>query len=300
MYWFTINIFLFWLSVYFFISFFHRYYIPKFLLSGLLLVFSLLLVGYYDVNAEFNEFIAYWCWEDKDLINSLLYFFLLFFLTTGGGFLIQIMNDQDKKYSRGRAIDRAISDSESSSSKEDISIETFKINDLIELKLIGKETVIYINGERFNQCKYLLLNLENGNRYKEIRSIDEAAEALNGDMERKHSIIDPQEEFWGHCSNLQAWYDNNYDTRLLRQNLAFPLLLQLVHAGDDKAKIRLKEELILRMDEGYENTIRYILENEYLEDHFTKEELLNAIEGMENKEIAYGLKFYIKYVMKTF
>ena len=35
--------------------------------------------------------------------------------------------------------------------------------------------------------------------------------------------ITPKQEFWAHCSNLQTWNENYYDTRLIHTNLAFPL-----------------------------------------------------------------------------
>ncbi len=50
------------------------------------------------------------------------------------------------------------------------------------------------------------------------------------------SAILPIKEFWGHCSNLQAWAEYGYDTRLLHPNLAFPLLEKLATVGDPIAK----------------------------------------------------------------
>ena len=108
----------------------------------------------------------------------------------------------------------------------------FKINDLITLKLEYNRTNIYINNERFRQCKYLLINIPSDKTYEfdEIDSIDKAEEFLDHSLERinigSHQI-DPKTEFWAHCSNLQAWYENDYDTRLLHRNIAFPLLNKL-------------------------------------------------------------------------
>ena len=106
----------------------------------------------------------------------------------------------------------------------------FKINEYLKLKLEGKKTVIYVDGKEFMQCKYLFLNVpirkaEGAEEVDEIGSIDEAAEKLSRRTEGGRTIIDPETEFWGHCSNLQAWAENGYDTRLLHSNLAFPLLL---------------------------------------------------------------------------
>ncbi len=114
----------------------------------------------------------------------------------------------------------------------------FKVNDYITLKLEFDtweeywETVIYVNKKRFDQCKFLLLDIpiEKIKTFDEIESIDEAAEKLDRSLENtdKHSGgIPPDVEFWGHCSNLQVWFENDYDSRLLHRNLAFPLLKKL-------------------------------------------------------------------------
>ena len=51
-------------------------------------------------------------------------------------------------------------------------MEEFKVNEYISLRLKGKETFIYIQGEKFIQCKYLLLNIpvEEVSSFDEIRS----------------------------------------------------------------------------------------------------------------------------------
>lgn len=63
--------------------------------------------------------------------------------------------------------------------------------------------------------------------------------------------ITPEEEFWGHCSNLQAWVENNYDTRLLHSNIAFPLLKKLTEAGDPNTNKVFKEEIARRFESGF-------------------------------------------------
>ena len=109
-------------------------------------------------------------------------------------------------------------------------IPTFKINKYLTLKLEYDITVIYVNSIKFNQCKYLLMNIssENIQDYDEISSIDEAADVLDRSLESSSiERISPEVEFWGHCSNLQAWYENDYNTCILHRNLAFPLLKRL-------------------------------------------------------------------------
>ncbi|MFW5895742.1 MAG: leucine-rich repeat domain-containing protein [archaeon] len=149
-------------------------------------------------------------------------------------------------------------------------MKKFKINKYLSLKLEDCKTNIYVEGKLFQQCKYLLLNIpiKNVRNYDKINSIDEAQEKLNSSLEH-NSIgrynISPEVEFWGHCSNLQAWYENEYDSRLLHSNLAFPLLKKLAEAGDHLAKKVFKEEIALRIADGYRPVINYLLDQGYLD-----------------------------------
>ncbi|MFX0012812.1 MAG: hypothetical protein ACFE9R_21045 [Candidatus Hermodarchaeota archaeon] len=111
-------------------------------------------------------------------------------------------------------------------------MDEFKINQYLTLKLEGNRTNIYVNEELFQQCKFLLLEIpiEKISSFDEIESIDEASEKLDRSLEQPREgspRIPPETEFWGHCSNMQVWAENDYDTRLLHSNLAFPLLEKL-------------------------------------------------------------------------
>ncbi|MFX0002190.1 MAG: leucine-rich repeat domain-containing protein [Candidatus Hodarchaeota archaeon] len=151
-------------------------------------------------------------------------------------------------------------------------LKEFKINQYIKLKLEGGRTNIYVNNRLFRQCMYLLLNIPINRieEYDEIRSIDEAATKLDRSMERDHRKVPPETEFWGHCSNIQAWTDNEYDTRILHRNLAFPLLKALVDAGDPMAKRKFKEEIAIRYATGHPTVIRFLTQNGYL--HYLTED----------------------------
>ncbi|MHA1240841.1 MAG: Cdc6/Cdc18 family protein [Promethearchaeota archaeon] len=112
-------------------------------------------------------------------------------------------------------------------------------------------------------------------KFDEIESIDEAADILGWTEERQVGVeyeIDPETEFWGHCSNLQAWYEHNYDTRLLHSNLSFPLLKKLAEVGDPIANRVFKEEIVKRLESGYPTVIKYIIEEKLLE-NLNREEL---------------------------
>ncbi|MFX0075707.1 MAG: hypothetical protein ACFE96_09705 [Candidatus Hermodarchaeota archaeon] len=163
----------------------------------------------------------------------------------------------------------------------------YKINEFLSLKLEEGRTHIYVNGNKFIQCKRLAINIPNQDvpMYDNIDSIDEAADLYQkylyqnkiiiGELpliERDHvHDITPEQEFWGHCSNIQTWYEYNYDTRLLHSNLAFYLLKALVDAGDPDAIRVFKKEITERFESGHLNTIIYILKTRLI-DYFNLEE----------------------------
>lgn len=165
----------------------------------------------------------------------------------------------------------------------------FKVNDYITLKLVKDKTIIYIKDKEFQQCKYILLiNPHNNEDQRYIHSIDEAKEKLSTNLEETISQetitpedlgITPKEEFWAHSSNLQAWYENKYDSGLLHSNLAFPLLKKLVEVGDILAEKVFKKEIIRKFEESEKNlfvkTIDYLIMQKYLE--YLKEEEMDAI-----------------------
>ena len=159
----------------------------------------------------------------------------------------------------------------------------FKVNDYITLKLENGQSNIYVGGNIFQQCKYLLLDLrvDNNRDYGDIESIDEAAEVLQNPVEARRGgarAIPPETEFWGHCSNIQAWDKFGYDTRILHRNLAFPLLKTLVDAGDPQARKVFKEEIALRLESGYPSVVLYLTNQHYLE-YLSKDELDTVLES---------------------
>jgi len=145
---------------------------------------------------------------------------------------------------------------EDSSNERQASPRGFWVNDFLSLKLEGSATNIYVKGERFDQCKFLLLDIPVNEitALKDLESIDEAAERLDKSMEMekksKKVQIAPEVEFWGHCSNLQVWAEHDYDTRLIHSNLAFPLLRKLTEVGDLFAKRVFKDEIAKRFESG--------------------------------------------------
>jgi len=156
-----------------------------------------------------------------------------------------------------------------------------KINEYITLKLVNGRTYIYVNGKMFIQCIRLILNIPKDDvpLYDEVDSIDEAAKLYSTHIHQnriivgrmvargpnqRHSIT-PEQEFWGHCSNIQAWVEHDYDTRILMSNISFPLLRELTKAGDPKASKVYKEEIALRLESGYPSVVQYLLTQGYIQ-----------------------------------
>ena len=98
----------------------------------------------------------------------------------------------------------------------------------------------------------------------------------NPDDNQDHDIS-PDQEFWGHCSNLQMWHEHNYDTRLLHSNLSFPLLRKLADVGDPQAMRVFKEEIAKRFESGVPSVQIYLREEGYLAYLDDDDELKNSL-----------------------
>ena len=156
-------------------------------------------------------------------------------------------------------------------------MKEFKVNDYLTLRLEDNKTNIYVKEERFDQCKLLLIEIPiyKIQSFDGIKSIDEAAENLDWSLDETNLSntyeIPPETEFWGHCSNIQVWFENNYNTKLLHRHLAFPLLKKLTEVGDSLARRVFREEIAKRFESGYKNTIDFLREGGYTE-YLSREE----------------------------
>lgn len=163
-------------------------------------------------------------------------------------------------------------------------VNKFKINDLITIKLKDdNKTYIYLKKFKFRQCKKIVLSIPK-KKFKcleSIKSIDEIIEV--GDTSDKINIS-PEEEFWAHCSNIQAWVENNYDTSILESKMSFPLLKRLIIYGDLKAKRVFKEEIIKRIETEHIPSISYLIRENYL-DFFSSEEIELIINNLNLEKI---------------
>ena len=155
-----------------------------------------------------------------------------------------------------------------------VATQEYKINQYLTLKLEDEKVNIYINDKLVNICKHLILEVpfQDVDQFNEFKSIDEIADKIDRTIKKKNNIIPLELEFWGHCSNIQAWVENDYDTRILHSKLAFPLLKTLASVGDPKAKKNFKDEIFKRLISGYQPVIQTIFNGDYL-DYFSIEEL---------------------------
>ena len=169
----------------------------------------------------------------------------------------------------------------------------FIVNQFLSLKLEYGETNIYINERKIDQCKYLLLDKvsysELPNFIESFESVDEATVNADHSLENLTNLIPPKTEFWAHCSNLQVWAENNYDTRLLHMSIAFSLLKELAEAGDVVAKRVFKEEIAKRLGSGYPSAVDFLI-LEHFDDHLSHEELITSVLVPEEAEIILELE----------
>lgn len=148
-----------------------------------------------------------------------------------------------------------------------VATKVFKINEFLSLKLIDNKTIIFVNGNEFLQCKHLLLFNPGMLMDRKILSIDDAAEFYNNvldsnDITPQDLGITPEQEFQAHCSNLQAWAEQDYDTRLLHRSISFSLLFELWNC-DALAQKRFKDEIINRFMNGSALTRKYLIDEHY-------------------------------------
>jgi hypothetical protein len=162
-------------------------------------------------------------------------------------------------------------------------IEEFKISNLLSVRLDCNGPRMYVKGQPFNQCAYPVINggghrdnhVEHNDDGKEPRVSRKAAGSVDAFLWKEHRTLDHpgyvqnpkmsmQELFWGLCSTLQAWVENDYDTRLLHANLAFPLARALANAGDSAAKAMFEREVIARWKSDFEPVQTYLFHGGFL------------------------------------
>ncbi len=121
-----------------------------------------------------------------------------------------------------------------------------------------------------------------------FESIDQASEFYGKQLEYeitpKDIGLSPEEEFKGHCSNLQVWVENNYNTCLLHRNLSFPLLKRLATVGDAKAKKIFSQEVTKRFKSKSPTVQKYLVIENHIA-HLKRSILRDLIDYIDDKEV---------------
>ncbi|MEX2755591.1 MAG: leucine-rich repeat domain-containing protein [Candidatus Sigynarchaeota archaeon] len=165
----------------------------------------------------------------------------------------------EREEARARALREA---DEASKAREARS--TFRVNEHLSLRLVDPAIVqVLVDDKPVDVCKHVIVTIPadaEGDSIDELVDAARAAGTVDGEMGRDGPVIPPETAFWAHCSNVQAWADHDYDTRLIDSRLAFPLLRKLAAAGDAAARRALGREIDSRLAAGYWPTIIAILE----------------------------------------
>ncbi len=156
-------------------------------------------------------------------------------------------------------------------------MKEIKINDYITVKIVKNKVHVFVLNEIFRQCKHVLINISirKMKEYDTINSIDDVIENYGeGDIN-----ITLEDLLLGHSSNLIAWYEHGYDTRLIHSNLGFPLLKKLSEVGDPLAIKVFKEEIAKRLLSGNWSTLTFLVEGGYI-DYLSREELESILDDL--------------------
>ncbi|MEX2682056.1 MAG: hypothetical protein Q6373_010680, partial [Candidatus Sigynarchaeota archaeon] len=141
----------------------------------------------------------------------------------------------------------------------------FSVSPLIELVYNPKTKIVevYVDGRQSLTCAALVASIDDLARYgKDIKAIEDMATLPGVQLVEGYAAEDvfgtPEAELAAHASNLQAWVEHDYDTHLLHCNIAFPLLVDLARAGDEKARRVMEATIDERIRDGSSTTRKAI------------------------------------------
>jgi hypothetical protein len=148
--------------------------------------------------------------------------------------------------------------------------EKIVINDLLDVRNVKGKTFVYVNGAKFDRCSYVMVT-SSIHSLHDVNSVDDLVRKSRrrDDMVSTEGLdplqlyilygITPRTQLIAHASNIQAWAEHGYDTRLLHSNLSFPLLKKLAKSGDKIAQKVIEKEIINRIYSGSESVIATII-----------------------------------------
>ncbi|MHA1479374.1 MAG: hypothetical protein ACTSPU_14360, partial [Promethearchaeota archaeon] len=182
----------------------------------------------------------------------------------------------------------------------------YKVNEFLTLKLEEHKTYIYVNNERRDFTKIFNIHKIKEKYFKYVDSIEEAVfrfdvldnynyDALEEDEEISNSS---EEEFRDHCSILQTWLDNDFDTSdigtsLLQTYLLLYLSEMCRYADIDNPLVIefIKNEITKRIDSGSYNIVLFLFDQSFFY-FFSQEE----VENFDWDRIFSGFVLFCKHV----
>ena len=184
----------------------------------------------------------------------------------------------------------------------------FRLNQFITLRLIDfgnnyTSTYINIDDKFFNLYEFSFKEiLEILNERSNYICMDETCLALMGTYDEKDYLEDPDTMFWIYCYYIAAWVEYDYDWRLLRVEDAFPMLHELYQAGDPKARVVFRNEIVKALLSGYLPAIYHLISSNYnYLDHFKFKEViwlfekcLNIVGFQNRKELISGIFYFLR------
>lgn len=119
----------------------------------------------------------------------------------------------------------------------------YEINKDVKLKYDKErnKTIIYVHNKEVLMCKKVLGTLGN---IENVKSIDDFIK--KNKPVREKNLISPKEEFWGHCSNIQVWFENDLKPELIHSLIAKTLLGEL-----SKFDLRYFEKFLIQLNKQW-------------------------------------------------
>jgi uncharacterized protein YwqG/Leucine-rich repeat (LRR) protein len=182
-------------------------------------------------------------------------------------------------------------------------VKKFEINEHLRVVLTEYGIEVRFNNTKFFHCYHVPINfsVKKLTSLSEIQPFDEFQEAMKFEREIKEWRVSPstifktnfkkvpnEDLFWVQCSNLQVWAENNYNSNLLPNRIAFPLLKKLVELGDLKAKEVFEIEIVKRLESNHLPTINFLLEEGYLSylgGSNAEKQLIKVLNNLDTDEI---------------
>lgn len=156
----------------------------------------------------------------------------------------------------------------------EFAIKDEKDNIILTVRLINGESRIFVKEEEILTCRFVPLSIPDNElpKLEHIESINDVIDhfdhSLEGDYENEDILSKwnltsselAELDFFVNCSNLEAWVENDFDTRLLDYRLSFPLLEKIGKQGNLRAQMRFKEKIYHRFTSGKTQVKHYLME----------------------------------------